>query len=72
MAVASLLGHSGPSVSMEHYIHCMDWLLNAFLAQSLLMRVPSTRQAIIASAHPASALYIKGAEILPQCPCQCT
>jgi integrase len=57
MAVASLLGHSGPSVSIEHYIHCMDWLLNAFLSQSKLLRVPSTHQAILASARPGSALY---------------
>ncbi len=57
MAVASLLGHSGPGVSMEHYVHCMDWLLNAFLSQSKLLRVPSTHQTILASARPVSSLY---------------
>lgn len=61
MAVASLLGHSGPGVSMEHYIHCMDWLLNACLSESSLLQVPSTHRTILASANRgrarASSLY---------------
>lgn len=36
-AVASLLGHSGPLVSLEHYIHCLDWLLPHFLESSTLL-----------------------------------
>lgn len=30
-AVASLLGHSGPDMSEEHYIHMFDWLLRIFI-----------------------------------------
>jgi integrase len=56
MAVASLLGHSGPGVSLEHYIHCLDWLLPLFLAESPLLRVPSVNRVAIASAYPKSNL----------------
>lgn len=28
IAVGDLLGHSGPDISLEHYIHCCDLLLN--------------------------------------------
>lgn len=57
MAVASLLGHCGPSVSMEHYIHCMDWLLPLFLSESRLLQVRSTHRVTVASALPKSSLY---------------
>jgi len=57
MAIASLLGHSGPSVSMEHYIHCMDWLLNAFWSESKLLQVPSIHRAFLASGGTISTLY---------------
>ncbi len=57
MSVASLLGHSGPSVSMEHYIHCMDWLLPLFLAQSSLLQVSSTSRVARAAARHKSTLY---------------
>jgi hypothetical protein len=43
MAVASLLGHSGPGVSLEHYVHCMDLLLPLFLARSSLLQPHSTQ-----------------------------
>lgn len=32
--VAYLLGHSGPDVTLEHYIHCMDWLLAKFMGHT--------------------------------------
>jgi len=36
-AVAKLLGHSSPDISLEHYIHCMDWLLATSLANSVIL-----------------------------------
>ena len=33
-AVASLLGHSGPDISLEHYIHCLDWISAAVHKES--------------------------------------
>lgn len=32
-ADASLLGHAGPEMSLEHYVHCCDILLKLFLAR---------------------------------------
>ena len=26
-ALAMMIGHSGPSMTLEHYIHCIDWML---------------------------------------------
>jgi integrase len=34
-SVASLLGHSGPEISLEHYVHCCDLLLAAWLSEDL-------------------------------------
>jgi integrase len=51
MAVASLLGHSGPTVSLEHYVHCMDMLLPLFLAQSRLLQL-CPAQVALASGLP--------------------
>lgn len=50
-AVASLLGHSSPDVSLEHYIHCMDWLLQSSLASSPLL---APTKALLASASNRS------------------
>jgi integrase len=57
MAVASLLGHSGPGVSLEHYIHCMDWLVPQFIHQSKLLGIHSMRQVALASGLPESTIY---------------
>lgn len=57
LAVASLLGHSGPKVSMEHYIHCLDWLLPNFLSLSDLLKVAATRRVVISSARAKSTAY---------------
>jgi site-specific recombinase XerD len=56
MAAASLLGHSGPGVSLEHYIHCMDWLVPQFFAQSKLLGIHSMRQIALASGHSEKTL----------------
>jgi site-specific recombinase XerD len=56
MAVASLLGHSGPSISCEHYIHSMDWLLPLFLGKSLIFSPPNA-QFVTASNLPSSTVY---------------
>jgi hypothetical protein len=56
MAVASLLGHSGPGVSLEHYIHCMDWLVPHFFSQSKLLGIRSMRQIALASGHSEKTL----------------
>lgn len=34
--VSQMIGHSGPDVSLEHYIHCLDWFLAALIYQSKL------------------------------------
>lgn len=39
LAVASLLGHSGYRVSLENYVHSMDWLLTLFLGESALNEI---------------------------------
>ncbi len=57
MAVASLLGHSGPGVSLEHYIHCLDWLVPQFFAESKLLGARSMRQIALASGLPESTIY---------------
>lgn len=41
-AVASLLGHSGPEISLEHYIHCCDVLLAIWLEQDLIATTKNT------------------------------
>ena len=41
-AVASLLGHSGPEISLEHYIHCCDVLLAIWLEQDLVATPKNT------------------------------
>lgn len=40
-AVASILGHSGPEISLEHYMHCCDLLLSTVLAQNVLTSTPT-------------------------------
>ncbi len=55
-AVAALLGHSSPQVSLEHYIHCLDWILPAYLAGTPTL-APSQRQLVLASGHSSSTAY---------------
>jgi integrase len=57
MAVASLLGHGGPGVSLEHYIHCMDWLVPQFFAQSKLLGVRSLGPVALASGLAEKTVY---------------
>ena len=52
--VASLLGHCGPEISFEHYIHSLDCLLPLFLGKSELL---SPRNVIEASGFSKSAAY---------------
>jgi integrase len=56
LAVASLLGHSGPKVSFEHYVHCLDWLLPLFLERSTLL-APSMKDIAAASTLSPSTVY---------------
>jgi site-specific recombinase XerD len=56
-AVASLLGHSGPLMSLEHYIHCLDWLLPHFLASSKLLRYTDARDIATLAHRAASGVY---------------
>lgn len=52
--VASLLGHCGPEISLEHYVHCLDWLLPLFLERSDSF---SPRNVIEASGFSKSTAY---------------
>lgn len=56
-AVASLLGHSGPLMSLEHYIHCLDWLLPHFLASSKLLGNTDARDVATLARRAASGVY---------------
>jgi integrase len=58
LAVASLLGHSGHRVTMENYVHCLDWLLPVFLEQNELLRVTSTAKLVTASSFDESTIYL--------------
>lgn len=54
-AVASLLGHSGPEISLEHYIHTCDILLSLVLSHDESQ--PQKKSVRIRSAHPRSTVY---------------
>ncbi len=54
-AVASLLGHSGPEISLEHYIHTCDILLSLVLSQDESQ--PQKKPVRIRSAQPRSTVY---------------
>lgn len=56
-AVASLLGHSGPLTSLEHYIHSLSWLLPHFLASSKLLGNTDARDVAILAHRAASGVY---------------
>jgi integrase len=56
LTVASLLGHSGPKVTFEHYVHCLDWLLPLFLENSTLL-APSIKDIAAASTLSPSTVY---------------
>jgi hypothetical protein len=54
-AIASLLGHSSPDISFEHYIHSLDWILSSYL-HSVRSTAPK-RPVVRASGRPASTAY---------------
>ena len=54
-AVARLLGHSSPQVSMSHYVHCSDMVLAAITHREIA-QVPRA-ELIAASGLPASTAY---------------
>lgn len=54
-AVALLLGHSGPDISVEHYIHSFDWILSSYLASG--KNAPTKREVVLASGRPPSTVY---------------
>jgi site-specific recombinase XerD len=56
-AVASLLGHSGPLMSLEHYIHCLDWLLPHFLASSKLLGNARAQDVATLARRAESSVY---------------
>jgi integrase len=58
-AVASLLGHSGPDVSLEHYIHLLDICLAAHLDQEEIR--PRTRTVTAASRLSTTHVYRQSA-----------
>jgi hypothetical protein len=62
-AVASLLGHSGPKVSCEHYIHCIDWLLPHFLEQSKFLGSGDAHQLEILSGRTKGVIYSRKKKI---------
>ena len=54
-AVASLLGHSGPEISLEHYIHTCDILLNLALSDD--ESTPHVKPIRLQAARPKSTIY---------------
>lgn len=54
-AVASLLGHSGPDISLEHYIHFCDLLLAHWLGHDT--SAPTDATVIVESRRPQSTTY---------------
>lgn len=54
-AVASLLGHSGPDISLEHYIHFCDVLLALWLEKDTA--APTRKQVIREAARPRTTIY---------------
>lgn len=54
-AVARLLGHSNPQVSMGHYVHCSDMILAAITHREIA-QVPRA-ELIVASGLPAATAY---------------
>ena len=64
--IASLLGHSGPEISMEHYVHICDLLLMLWLEKDL--SAPSEKMLMIESGFPQSTNYrllAKGVQHIP-------
>lgn len=55
-AVTSLLGHSSPDVSLEHYIHCLDWSLGALISASSAL-APAASLVTLASGEPSSSVH---------------
>lgn len=62
-ACTALLGHSGPDVSLEHYIHLADGLLAAYLDQPGLS--PRLAAVVTASGHSTASAYAHGANRSP-------
>jgi integrase len=65
-AIASLLGHSGPEISLEHYVHISDLLLMLWLEKDL--SAPSEKMLMIESGFPQSTNYrllAKGVQHIP-------
>jgi|GEM_PF-3062687 len=60
-AAASLLGHSGPDMSLEHYVHCLD--LVSMLARKERVEF---KHAIKVPFHQQSTLYKKAKDNLPR------
>lgn len=54
-AVASLLGHSGPDVSLEHYIHVCDLLFMLWRDQDV--SAPATKPLKLEASRPKSTFY---------------
>jgi integrase len=54
-AIASLLGHCGPDISLEHYIHCLDWISGAAHQQCSV--TPDESVIMAATRIPTATLY---------------
>jgi site-specific recombinase XerD len=55
LAVASLLGHSFSDMSVEHYIHCLDWLLAEQIGSSEKIAPPLTTVIKATGEHSSTA-----------------
>lgn len=55
-AVASLLGHAGPEISFEHYIHCLDLVTAETLRHSPRF-APKSRNVILACGPSQATAY---------------
>jgi hypothetical protein len=62
-----MMGHSHPSITLQYYVHGMDWLLDTYLRSAPALQ-PNTRTAVLASGlreRTAFRLAAQGTAVLP-------
>ena len=54
--VAQMMGHSHPTITLQYYVHGMDWLLDTYLRSAPALQ-PNTRTIALASGLPVRTGY---------------
>jgi integrase len=65
--VAQMMGHSHPSITLQYYVHGMDWLLDTYLRSAPALQ-PNTRTVVLASGlreRTAFRRAAQGTAVLP-------